>query len=86
MVEGRGHSYASIFIVVYCRIYYAMDHSVTALERAFQLAKSGKCSSLADLKKQLRAEGYSIAQITGRTLAKQLVALIKMARRHMLKT
>jgi hypothetical protein len=63
-----------------------MDQSVTALERAFQLAKSGKCSSLADLKKQLRAEGYSIAQITGRTLAKQLMALIKMARRNMLKT
>lgn len=63
-----------------------MDHSVTALERAFQLAKSGKCNSLADLKKQLHAEGYSVAQITGRTLAKQLVVLIKTARRHMLKT
>jgi hypothetical protein len=63
-----------------------MDQSVTALERAFQLAKSGKCSSLADLKKQLRAEGYSIAQITGRTLAKQLVTLIKLARHNTLKT
>jgi hypothetical protein len=62
-----------------------MDHSVTALERAFQVAKSGKCSSIADLKKQLRAEGYPIAQITGRTLVRQLEALIKMARRHTLK-
>ena len=62
-----------------------MDHRVTALERAFQVAKSGKCSSVADLKKQLRAEGYSIAQITGRTLVKQLEVLIKMARRHALK-
>jgi hypothetical protein len=58
---------------------------VTALERAFQIAKSGKCSSLTDLKKRLRAEGYSIAQITGRTLAKQLEVLIKTARRHTLK-
>ena len=62
-----------------------MDHRVTALERAFQVAKSGKCSSVADLKKQLHAEGYSIAQITGRTLVKQLEVLIKMARRHALK-
>src|SRR5262252_3493679 len=37
-------------------ILYAMDHRVTALERAFQVAKSGKCSSVADLKKQLHAE------------------------------
>jgi hypothetical protein len=63
-----------------------MDHSVTTLERAFQVAKSGKCSSVADLKKQLRAEGYVIAQITGRTLVKQLEVLIKTARRHTLET
>ena len=58
---------------------------ITALERAFQLARSGKCSSLADLKKQLRIEGYSIAQITGPTLLKQLGVLIKMARSYTLK-
>jgi hypothetical protein len=75
--------FSSSYVAVYTD---AMDHSVTALERAFQLAKSGKCTSLADLKKRLHAEGYSIAQITGRTLAKQLVVIIKMARPHMLKT
>ena len=62
-----------------------MDHSVTALERAFQVAKSGKCSSIADLKKQLRAEGYPIAQITGRTLARistDVGALVQEAQRE----
>jgi hypothetical protein len=57
-----------------------MDHTVTALERAFQIAKSGNCASVADLKKRLRAEGYSIAQVTGRVLSKQLDELIKAAR------
>ena len=57
-----------------------MDHSVTALERAFQIAKSGDCKSISDLRKQLRKEGYSLDKITGRTLFKQLEALIKAAR------
>ena len=59
---------------------WRMDHTVTALERAFQLAKSGDCNSVTDMKKRLGAEGYSVAQITGRVLSKQLDALIKAAR------
>jgi hypothetical protein len=55
-------------------------HNVTSLERAFQIAKSGDCKSVADLKKQLRRERYSLDKITGRTLSKQLEALIKAAR------
>jgi hypothetical protein len=58
----------------------AMDHTVTALERAFQLAKSGACASVSEIKKQLRTEGYSTAQVTGRVLSRQLDALIKAAR------
>jgi hypothetical protein len=46
----------------------AIDDSVTALERAFQIAKSGDCKSVSDLRKQLRKEGYSLDKITGRTL------------------
>jgi hypothetical protein len=57
-----------------------MDHSVTALERAFQIANSGDCKSVTDLKKRLRKEHYSLNKITGRTLFKQLEALIKAAR------
>ncbi len=54
-----------------------MDPTITAVERAFQLAKSSTCSSVSDIKRRLAAEGYSASQISGRTLAKQLVALIK---------
>ena len=56
-----------------------MDPILTTLERAFQLARSGDYVSVADIKKQLISEGYSVAQITGPTLAKQLAALIKAA-------
>ena len=58
----------------------AMDHSITAVERAFQLAKSGGCTSVPEIKKRLIAEGYSATQITGRVLAKQLDGLIRAAR------
>ena len=53
-----------------------MYSSPTALERAFELAKSGKYSSVAEIKKQLKAERYTLEQITGKSLAKQLAALI----------
>jgi hypothetical protein len=58
----------------------AMDHTITALERAFELAKSGSCASVQEIRKRLSAEGYPLSQITGRTLSKQLVELIKTAR------
>jgi hypothetical protein len=56
-----------------------MDHTITALERAFQLAKSGDCAAVPDIKRRLLREGYSVVQITGGTLSKQLVALIRAA-------
>jgi hypothetical protein len=54
-----------------------MGHGLTALERAFQLAKDGSCHSVLDIKKQLRAEGFSITQITGKSLYKQLRGLLQ---------
>ena len=57
-----------------------MDQNTTPLERAFQLAKSGECASITDVKKRLKAEGYSIDQIEGRTISRQLAALIKTAK------
>jgi hypothetical protein len=54
-----------------------MDRNITALERAFQLARAGRHASVADIKKQLKTEGYSVAQITGPTLLKQLKALLR---------
>jgi hypothetical protein len=57
----------------------AMDHTLTALERAFALAKSGDYASVPDIRKRLIQEGYSASQITGRSLSKQLLALIRAA-------
>jgi hypothetical protein len=57
-----------------------MDPNVTSLERAFQLARTGLYSSVEEIKKQLRAEGFSTAQVTGGTLSRQLKALIREAR------
>jgi hypothetical protein len=54
-----------------------MDSTVTALERAFQLAKESTCASVKEIRMRLSAEGYSAAQISGRVLSKQLEALIK---------
>jgi hypothetical protein len=57
----------------------AMDHTITAVERAFQLAKSG-CASISEIKERLKAEGYLVTQISGPVLSTQLRSLIKAAR------
>jgi hypothetical protein len=59
-----------------------MDPTVTALERAFQMARSGDYVSVDDIKRQLSSEGYAASQVTGRTLMKQLLGLIRAARRQ----
>jgi hypothetical protein len=45
-----------------------MDHGITAVERAFQLARSSACTCVKDIKERLMAEGYSANQISGRVL------------------
>ena len=57
-----------------------MEHNITTIARAFQLAKSGDVASVSDIKKQLKAEGYRIDQIEGPTLSKQLRLLINTAK------
>lgn len=52
-----------------------MTFRPTALERAFQLAQSGEHTGMAGIREALRAEGYSIHQVTGGTLSRQLRAL-----------
>jgi transketolase N-terminal domain/subunit len=59
---------------------FIMDQNTSALERAFQLAKSGRCASVQDVKRDMKKEGYSVSQVTGRMLQKQLNALIEEAR------
>jgi hypothetical protein len=56
-----------------------MQPHVTPLERAFELAKSGRMATIDDIKKSLKREGYSTDQLTGRGLSKQLSALIRNA-------
>jgi hypothetical protein len=57
-----------------------MDQKMTALERAFQLAKSGHVAGLTEIASALRREGYPADQIEGRHLRRQLTDLIKAAR------
>jgi hypothetical protein len=55
---------------------------VTTLERAFELAKSGECGGIQDIKDRLRSEGYSQIddKLYGRALARQLRAICAAAR------
>ena len=55
---------------------------MTALERAFQMARSGEVAALSEIVKALRREGYSANQIEGPVLRRQLTSLIKTARQH----
>lgn len=59
----------------------AMDQRMTALERAFQLARSGRVAGLAEIITSLKRDGYSAIQIEGPLLKRQLADLIKAARK-----
>jgi hypothetical protein len=58
----------------------AMDHRMTALERAFQLARSGQVSTITEIVGSLRRDRYDTRQIEGPALRRQLMNLIKAAR------
>jgi phosphohistidine phosphatase SixA len=53
---------------------------LTEIERAFELARSGGPNSIDDIRRQLTTEGYSTARIAGKTLSKQLKAIMLAAR------
>jgi hypothetical protein len=58
-----------------------MDPKVSALERAFQLARSGRVGDVMDIKAQLKREGYDDRYVDGGpSLTLQLRNLIKVAR------
>ena len=59
-----------------------MEERPSVVERAFEIAKSGKVANTAELRKQLTAEGYTNnAQfLAGRTLSNQLTRMIAEAR------
>ena len=56
-----------------------MTDRPTPLERAFQLARGGQFSGLGGVMDQLKAEGFSVSQIEGRSLRRQLQALCQAA-------
>ena len=58
----------------------AMNYRMTALERAFQLAKSGKMSGITEIVRSLKRDGYATEQVQGPALIRQLTALIRSAR------
>ena len=58
-----------------------MNPGTTALERAFELAKSGKFASVTEVKSAVSKEGYSMNQMEGPMLSKQLRALIQLHRK-----
>jgi hypothetical protein len=58
-----------------------MDQKMTAVERAFQLARSGSVAGLAEITTSLNREGYYANQIEGPVLKRQLADLIKAARK-----
>jgi hypothetical protein len=58
-----------------------MQPNTSAIERAFELAKSGQYVSVAEIKRRLLAEGYSAGHIEGRQLRDQLKTAIDAARK-----
>lgn len=49
-----------------------MPNGTTALERAFELARSGRYENVGVLRAALKAEGYAYKQIEGPSLLRQL--------------
>lgn len=51
---------------------YFMDFRDTPLERAFQLARTGEFSGVGAVVDRLRVEGFSVTQIEGPLLKRQI--------------
>lgn len=59
-----------------------MDYRLTAIEKAFELARSTYCPNVDFLKKRLKSEGYDTSQICGKALKQQLLELIEKGKKH----
>ena len=57
-----------------------MKPNVTSMERAFELAKSGRFRTTSEIKMRLRAEGYLSNSVDGHTLIRHLNALMREVR------
>jgi hypothetical protein len=58
------------------RAFGGHDHRKSALERAFELARSGSCLSIRDIAFKLNSEKYDISHLEGPALRKQFQDLI----------
>jgi len=56
-----------------------MNSRPTTLERAFDLARTGDYLSVADIRAQLKTEGYLLSQLEGPALIRQLRLLCQEA-------
>jgi hypothetical protein len=58
-----------------------MNRHPTAVERAFELARSGQCLTIQDIRRQLSGEGYLDVRhhLCGRSIMGELGRLIKAA-------
>ena len=56
-----------------------MDTRKTALQRAFELAQSGKYLNVLEIIHRLKSEKYNAAQVEGPALKKQLIQVIEKA-------
>jgi len=57
-----------------------MDPNLTAIERAFQAAKSGEAASMDDILRLLKREGYQVQYVAGLSIRRQLRGLMKGAK------
>ncbi|RYH14152.1 MAG: hypothetical protein EON57_00925 [Alphaproteobacteria bacterium] len=57
-------------------LWSGMDPNKSALERAFELARTGRYPTVELIRRAISAEGYFQSQIEGRELTRQLKALI----------
>jgi hypothetical protein len=55
--------------------------NTTSLERAFELARSGNCIYFSDIVEHIKSEGYSVEQLHGASLKKQLLELIEKSKK-----
>jgi hypothetical protein len=60
--------------------YQSMIETLPALTRAFEIARSGKASTMAELRKTLKKEGFPEDALQGGSLTRHLVRLMKDAR------
>lgn len=54
-----------------------MQSNKTTLERAFELARSGKYRTIRELIRELSSEGYSAEQVEGKQVRAQLLRLVR---------